>query len=129
MTEREHEATSVLSPSPSRGGVGVGGFLPDQDGSHSRHDAFRIPQDLVVPEPQHREAVTMQMGIAGFIGMLAGLPVVLAAIDLDYEPDRQTREVDDQMVDRNLPPEMEAVGLQHTETSPEFSLGVGLAYP
>jgi hypothetical protein len=71
----------------------------------------------------------MQMGIAGFIAMSTGRPVVLAAIDLDYEPGRQTREVDDQMVDRNLPPKMEAVGLQHTETSPEFSFGVGLAYP
>jgi hypothetical protein len=35
------------------------------------------------------------MGIAGFIAMSAGLPVVLAAIDLDHEPSGQTREIDD----------------------------------
>jgi hypothetical protein len=69
------------------------------------------------------------MGIACFIAMSAGLPVVLAAIDLDHEPGGHAREVDDPVVDRNLPTKMEAVGLQHTETSPEFSLGVGLAYP
>ena len=71
----------------------------------------------------------MQMSIACFIGMSAGLPVVLAAIDLDHEPGGQAREIDDQVVDRNLPAKMEAVGLQHPETAPEFSLGVGLAYP
>jgi hypothetical protein len=74
-------------------------------------------------------AVTMQMGIACFIAMSAGLPVVLAAIDLDHEPGGRAREVDDQVVDRNPPTNMEAVSLQHTEASPEFSLGVGLASP
>jgi len=69
------------------------------------------------------------MGIACFIGMSTGLPVVLAAIDLDHEPGGQTREVDDQVVDRNLPTKMEAVGLQHPETPPKFSLGVGLPSP
>ena len=103
------------------------GFLPDQDGSHPLHNTVRIPEDLVVPEPQHREAVTMQMGIAGFIAMSTGLQVVLATIDLDHEPGGPAREVDDQVVDRNLSTKMEAVSLQHTETSPEFSLGVGLA--
>jgi hypothetical protein len=74
-------------------------------------------------------AVPMQMGGACFIAMSAGLPVVLAAIDLDHEPGGQAHEVDDQVVDRNRPTNMEAGGLQHTETSPEFSLNVGLASP
>ena len=70
----------------------------------------------------------MQMGIASFIGMSAGLPVVLASIDLYHEPGGQTREVDDQVVDWSLPTKMEAVRPQQPETAPEFSLGVGLAY-
>jgi hypothetical protein len=110
------------------GGRGCGAFFPTQDVSHPLHNAFRILHDLVVPEPEHREAVTVQVGIACFIGVSAGLPVVLTSIDLDHEPGGQTREVDDQVVDRNLPTKMEAVRLQHPETSPEFSLGVGLAY-
>jgi hypothetical protein len=92
------------------------------------HDAFRIPHDLVVPEPQHLEAETVQMGIACFIGVSAGFPVVLASIDLDHEPGGHTREVDDRVVDRNLPTKMDAVRLPPPETFPEFSLGVGLAY-
>jgi hypothetical protein len=86
------------------GGAGTeGAFFTTQDTGHPLHDAFRIPHDLVVPEPQHREVVPMQMGVACFIGMSAGLPVVLAAIDLDHEPGGQTRQVDDQVVDRSLP--------------------------
>jgi hypothetical protein len=70
----------------------------------------------------------VQMSIAGFIGVSVGLPVVVAGIDLDHEPGGHTREVNDQVIERNLPTNMEAVGLRHPETAPECSLGVGLAY-
>jgi hypothetical protein len=69
------------------------------------------------------------MRIARRIGFPPESDVVLPSIDLDDEARGETREVDDQMVDRHLTTEVEALGFEQAEMPPEFSLGVGLGSP
>src|SRR5690606_38691258 len=84
-------------------------FQPPQDRLAHR---FRIPQDLVVPEPHHLEPRGTQKRIADRIAARAG---VLAAIHFHHQPGLQAGKVGDVRPDRHLAPEPVSGQLAHAQ--------------
>jgi len=76
------------------------------------YDALCVSIDIVVPESKYIEALRAQIAVACLIDAATCVEVMLPAVDLDDEPRRVAGEVDDEMVDRYLSAEMEAVRFQ-----------------
>ena len=91
---------------------------PPQD--HLAH-RLRLPEHLMVPEPQDPEAACTQERIALAVPRRIG---VLSPIHFHHESRRQTGEIDDVDADRMLPAKAVAIELAHAQVTPEQSLGV-----
>ena len=87
------------------------------------HHVVRLVQHLDIREPQDVKALVEQEGIAPPV--VINLLAVLAAIDLDDEPGRDTGEVTDVWTDAVLTPELEAGQLPVAQSIPEPMLGRG----
>jgi hypothetical protein len=73
------------------------------DGGTDRiQDALGVSEHVPTPDSDNRPAVGLQCGVSSPI---AGRIGVLGAIDLDREPNRQTREVEDVALEWVLAPE------------------------
>jgi len=122
----------VRRPSPWSGRVGErsepgwGGGAVDQRSSDNVHYAVGIRHDIVVPEPQNGEPAPPETLVASLIAPTTKLDIVLATVELDDEPRRDTSEIDDEFADRSLTAEVEPLRLHQSQRSPQFSLGVGL---
>ena len=114
-----------FAPSPAcGGGPGWGpARKPTQD--YLAH-ALRIPQHLVVPEPQNTKTATAQKRIAPRIARRIG---VLSAVDFHDQPGLQAGEVDDVRADGQLPPEPESLQLAHAQAAPQRAFGIGHPAP
>jgi hypothetical protein len=73
--------------------------------ANAQEDAFRISQNVVVPEPQHEKSSALEEACSDLIVLHHAR--MLPAIDLDYEPMRETDEIDDVSSDRFLSPKLE----------------------
>jgi hypothetical protein len=67
---------------------------------------IKVLQNLVVPEPHHAIAMGLQPLGSELISVRA--PIVLAAIDLDYEFWISAGKIDDVVAERKLPNELES---------------------
>jgi hypothetical protein len=90
------------------------------------HDSSGILQYFIVPEPQQFEIIALQIGVTLCIDSAALLKIVLPSINLDYESRRKAGKIYDQMVYRDLSPEVETISLQRTKLvlQPSFCDGL-----
>jgi hypothetical protein len=84
-------------------------------------DAFRMTQDIIIPEAQHPEAAASKPGIPGSIHCCAG---VLPAIDLDDQVCLDTGEVNDIRPNRQLASKSVPNELAAPQSSPKTGLGI-----
>jgi hypothetical protein len=101
-------------PSPLRGGVGVGvhHIKSRQDFTH---DAFEIPENIIVPEPNDFETLSAKIAVAIFVPLLMRVQIVLAAVDLNNKANRAAGKIYNQMVDRYLTAKMKSASFQQTQ--------------
>jgi sulfur carrier protein ThiS len=90
------------------------------------HNTLKISHNVVVPKSQHAKAALRHMGIALFVCLRAFCKVVLTAINFNDEPRRIAREVNDELVDRNLAAKMKAERFQLAKLAPQSSFSVCL---
>ena len=89
---------------------------------HDRFDhAVGVAQHLIVPEPDHAIAVSLDLAGADVVGRIVG---VLAAIDFDHQPGRAAGEVGDGVADLALPGELRP-DLLAPKPRPQATLGFG----
>ena len=94
----------------------------DVEFEHDRFDhAVGVAQHLIVPEPDHAIAVSLDLAGADVVGRIVG---VLAAIDFDHQPGRTAGEVGDGVADLALPGELRP-DLLAPKPRPQANLGFG----
>ncbi len=87
--------------------------------STSRNYTGHRIANLIVPEAQNLEAAPVQIGIPCRISLPSLRRVVLGPIDLDDEPLRKAREIDDVGIDGGLPAKMVALPPQLPQLLPQ----------
>lgn len=94
---------------------------PDISGQAFEH-AIHVRHDVVVPEPNHPPALRLYYPGAFNIGRFVG---VLAAVELDRQPQRAAGEVHDMITYRILADEFCVAQLAGAEAGPEKFFGFG----
>jgi hypothetical protein len=84
-------------------------------------DTFQVLEDVIIPEPHHREPLAAQERLATGVGSRF---VVLAAIDFDQQMPLQAGEVDDVRAERMLAPEPATGELPATQALPQLLFGI-----
>ena len=77
--------------------------------------AVRIPQNIVVPEPQHAKSFAAKIAVAHDVLLVL---CVLPPIDLDDQLSSKAREVNDVRTDRHLPFEFVTVETMSAQPVP-----------
>jgi len=123
---RRYEAArrGSLLPSPLRGGDGGGGIYRKRGLNFASH-TFDIADHVVIPESQNSKTLLTQVSVARGSHPLTGSRIMLTAIDLNNKSRKITGEVDNEMINRYLPTEMETLRFQRTKESPKLSFGIG----
>jgi len=118
----------MQSPPPRGGGLGRGCVPPpllfERLHDHLQH-AFGISKHVVVPETDHAEASSLQISGARLIP--CDLRIVLPTINLDHEVCGQAGEIDDVVINRDLPPEQLTFKIVASHQIPKPLLGFGHA--
>ena len=78
-----------------------------------------------VPYTQDPEALLLQVSLAPRISRDLSIRAVRSAIDLDDQPAREAREVDDEMIDGHLLAELAADLFQLPQLAPQPAFGAG----
>jgi hypothetical protein len=86
------------------------------------HHAFDIRHHVIIPEPQHSEALRLQMTLTTFVSEELRRCRVRGSIHLDDQSRRVACEVDHEIVDRGLLAELVAVLLQRAQLPPKLTL-------
>jgi hypothetical protein len=79
------------------------------------HDAFEIPENIIVPEPNDFETLRAKIKIAIFVLLPMRIEIVLAAVDLNNKANREAGKIYNQMVDRYLTAKMKSASFQQTQ--------------
>ncbi len=79
------------------------------------HDAFEIPENIIVPEPNDFETLSAKIAVAIFVPLLMRVQIVLAAVDLNNKANREAGKIYNQMVDRYLTAKMKSASFQQTQ--------------
>ncbi len=116
----EGRVGALLFPSPACGG-GSGWGL-QQDKTNLFQHAFRLRQNIVVPETQNSKASSSEPGCARLIVVWGRL--MLTPVDLDNELSFDAEEIDDVRSHRNLAAEMVAADPVRAESKPETNFSV-----
>jgi len=91
-------------------------------GHYLEHHAFQGLRHLAVGEPHHPEALRNEMLVPFCIAPATFRSLMLRTIDLDHQSLREADEIDDELIDRRLPPEVEPLTAKFTQLGPEFLL-------
>jgi hypothetical protein len=75
---------------------------------YSIEDTFEILIDLVVPNANDSETVSLQFRIARLVSDRLACPRVLTAIELDDHSWVIAGEIDNEFLDRSLPPKVKS---------------------
>jgi len=109
----------AYSPPPCGEGSGVGASSPRRVSNLVSH-TFEVLQHIVVPEPQHAKSLTAQIRIPPPVRLQPARIIMLTPINLDNQSSGETGEIDNVLIDWNLPTKMKAAGLKKTQLRPKL---------
>ena len=123
MGQRDLAGVVNPSPTPSLEGRGLSAVAGEvQFFSDRGENAVGVLQDVVVPEADYAVAVGFDDFGAPVVGEIVG---VLAAVELHRQPGGAAGEVDDEIANRVLADEFDAVQLTGAQVRPQSPFRVG----
>jgi hypothetical protein len=116
MPDRTDISLVSMSAPPAQG-RGLGAIAGDFQFLEDRgEDAVGVLQDVVVPESDHAPAMGLDDRGAGFIGRVFSM---LTTVQFDGQADRTAGKIDNEIANRKLPGELDAVQLTGAQVMPK----------